>query len=232
MSTNLGKIVHRILVGRVGSNLAANPLEKLILVIGIVIAERDLVLENQRPDEAQNAVGVAFVDVFGSDVDEHNAFALDKVEHNGQILNLGHTDTRLGIVLAHSLGMGQNLQQIDQHKAVRQILVEILNLDAAPLQKLVAPSRKGLFLHCNTLARMRGAGKKKKEEEKRGKKTKQKGSAMATLCSAIYTVVSRCKREGRTVDPLGFLLAPLGKNVLFCKIQDKKGEGKLLQRKM
>jgi hypothetical protein len=117
-----------------------------------------LISQNQRPNQTENDVAVAFVNVFRSNVHQNNPFVLQKSERNGKILNLvfvsfqkhttnrtknqtnlGDGNPRLVVVFSDCFRMRQNLNQVDEHETIGQISKQIVDLNAPSFQEFVAP---------------------------------------------------------------------------------------------
>lgn len=97
-------------------DLALYPLEQVILdrcLVAGLATRGDLVPNDERPDETENQLEVAVVDIRVANVDELDALAAHKIERDLRVLVLLVRHARVLVVAADLLGR-QHLEQIDE----------------------------------------------------------------------------------------------------------------------
>ena len=101
--------------------------------------------QNQCPDQTENELFLLLVNVLGRNVDEFDLLLPQKVEREIQVLNFLQLHFRFLIHFRLDCLARKNFKQIKEIDAVRQIFVELVDLNVALEQKRVAPSRKRLW---------------------------------------------------------------------------------------
>eukprot|EP00053_Salpingoeca_punica_P008359 m.75219 g.75219 ORF g.75219 m.75219 type:complete len:466 (-) comp14566_c0_seq1:40-1437(-) len=148
--------------GEVGHGLGpgrqhrVDPLEEEVLgvdlgrALGLVRSrclevDEHLVVVDDRPEETENELGVAVVNVARTNVDERQAVLLGKLDGIGEVLQAVRLHAGVLVVLAHRLARA-DLEQLDEVDAGVKVLLQVLDGRADRLELGVGPLEEGLCL--------------------------------------------------------------------------------------
>lgn len=107
----------------------------------------DLVTQDNGPDETENQFAVSFFNIGGTNTDELNTFALQKVQSVVQVFKLLHLHAR---TLVDRDGLRRDdFKKSVQVKTVVKVSDQVFNLLHALNQIGVYPSGEGLLLYSN-----------------------------------------------------------------------------------
>ena len=125
------------------NNLRVDPLEQRLLQ-RVRLVPRNLVLQNQRPEQTKDQLQITVDDVLRVDVDQLDTVRNDELERLVRVFQPRHPHLRVLVELEVDLLLPHRFKQRNHHKPFVQVLLNVVD-DVRAIQLDVRPFRERLL---------------------------------------------------------------------------------------